>query len=131
MSVVTVLLFDMECMIMALPGSLLGELRWPVCSHKRDACSDGSDGCAAALQTQHPASESGGVCQHITPPCGVTLSYVPALLLLPAEAGGDVFVLPMIVGSISQLSDVEASAHGKSVRWVGVNCPLHCCLHCI
>jgi hypothetical protein len=37
-------------------------------------------------------------------------------LLLPAEAGGDAFVLPMIVGSISQLSDVEASAHGKSVR---------------
>lgn len=33
-----------------------------------------------------------------------------------ADAGADAFVLPMIVGSISQLSDVEASAHGKSVR---------------
>ena len=27
----------------------------------------------------------------------------------------------MIVGSVSQLSDVEASAHGKSVRWAWAN----------
>jgi hypothetical protein len=33
-----------------------------------------------------------------------------------ADAGAHAFVLPMIVGSISQLSGVEASAHGKSVR---------------
>eukprot|EP00878_Enallax_costatus_P012861 GHUV01013429.1.p1 GENE.GHUV01013429.1~~GHUV01013429.1.p1 ORF type:complete len:332 (+),score=94.38 GHUV01013429.1:445-1440(+) len=31
------------------------------------------------------------------------------------DAGGDVFILPMIVGSVAQLADVQATAHGKSV----------------
>ncbi|KAF6258005.1 SacI homology domain-containing protein [Scenedesmus sp. NREL 46B-D3] len=31
------------------------------------------------------------------------------------DAGGDAFVLPMIVGSIGQLADVPAAAHGKAV----------------
>lgn len=31
------------------------------------------------------------------------------------EAGGDTFALPMIVGSVGQLADVPAAAHGKAV----------------
>jgi hypothetical protein len=48
-----------------------------------------------------------------------------------ADAGGEAFVLPMIVGSVSQLSDVEASAHGKSVRWANFSRQPVCTCVCV
>jgi hypothetical protein len=50
------------------------------------------------------------------PAAAAGAAAVAAAATTSAEAGADAFVLPMIVGSISQLLDVTASAHGKSVK---------------